>query len=495
MHISRFPFPFRPTFAGVVLAVFTLASARLGAADVPIPNGTFDDGTIEGWTAAWGTTPDLEASTLDRDGKPTSGSLKVSATYFDPTSTSWQQAVITVPIAETNISLAYTHVNVDVKIDPSSIPTGGGNYGFFEIKTPTGTQIGGINLTGTEWAHISFPIAASIGTLNGLIFQLGSSSMKGLIIYNLDNLTFTPRTEAPPPPTLKLAKGQAGLTLQHSGAGQYDRHNIYTADNSTLGWSDSATPTTYEFTLLSFPNATDYNGFQAHLFLVPGSPGTGNSPDWNEPTLIFLDVKANANGSANAVFRWKANSPNGNTPIYAAGLSNVNSATVTGTWKVTATQNSHFTVTAPDGATTTVDFDAETAAAFAGPIRLYLGVQGNNLNNIGQGARVGGIKISQGATVLLEDNFSGDALDDTKWTVNSPAGGVLFVTAADAGYLASWSLPDDGFVLQWASSLKAPVTWTDSTVTAVNVGVRKQASIPKSALPPGSEAYFRLRAP
>lgn len=461
--------------------------------DVVVAN--FDGGSIEGWIATWGTAPELEASTLDHEGRKTSGSLKVSAPYFDPTITSWQQAVITVPFAETNISQAYTHVNVDVKIDPSSIPTGGGNYGLFEIKTPSGTTVGGATLTTTEWTHLSFEITPSIGTVNGFIFQLGAGDMKGPVTYNLDNLTFSVRTEAPPPPTLQLAKAAAGLTLVHTASDQYGRHNIFTTDNSTLGWSDSATPTTYEFTLLSFPSAVDHNGFQAHLFLVPGTPGTETGPDWNEPNMIFLDVKANAAG-ANAVFRWKTNQANGNSQLYAGGLSNVNSATVTGTWKVTATKDSHFTVTAPDGATTTVDFDAETAALFAGPIRVYVGVQGNNPNNIGQSARIGGVKISQGATVLLADNFTGDALDETKWTVNAAAGGVQYLTAADAGYLVTWGLPDDGYVLQWAGSLKVPVTWTDSTATPVNVGpLRKQASIPKSELPPGSEAYFRLRAP
>src|SRR6185503_15854714 len=97
-----------------------------------------------------------------------------------------------------------------------------------------------------------------------------------------------------------------------------------------------------------FPDAATYPGFQAHIFLVPGSPGTETGPDWNEPTLIFMDIKAGANNTGNATFRIKTEQPNGNSELYVAGLTTVNSASILGTWTLTG-KGSVFTMTAPDG--------------------------------------------------------------------------------------------------------------------------------------------------
>jgi hypothetical protein len=461
----------------------------------------FDDGNVDGWTAAWGTTPEVTFGLLDRQGRQTSGSLRVAANYFTPQAT-WQQAVLSISYPSTNISAAFTHVNVDVRIDPTSTPTVNGDYGLFEFKTPSGTPtIGGIRLTNTDWTHLSLPIAPGIGSLNGFIVQLGDDDMVGPITYNLDNLTWTVRTAPPPPPTLSIEKAAGGLSLVHTASDIYGRHNIYSADSSALGFYNEFDPVSYSVTLASFPNAATYGGFQAHVFLVPGGGGTETSPDWNQANIIFLDIKASANGSGNCTFRWKTNQANGNSQLYVATAPVVNSASVLGAWKLTVTGNTHFVMTAPDGTITPFDLSAEAAAFFAGPLRFYAGVQGNNANNIGQRARIGGVKIAKGASeelVLLEDTFAGEALDTAKWVENATAGGVQFLRAADAGFLITWGLPDDGYALQWRDSLgeDAFLNWTPVSATPYTLGpLRRQVHVPPAELLDFAQAFFRLARP
>jgi len=496
----------RPTLAALILAAFALGSVSLSAGEVPIDN--FDDGNIDGWAQMWGTTPDLTYDALDREGLETSGSLRVAANYFDPNITTWQQAVITIPLTPpVNAAAGYTQINVSVKVDPSSTLNGNNHYGLFEIKRPDGTAIGGATLTHTEWTNLSFAITATPNneSLASLIFQLGWGSMRGPVIYNLDNLSWTERLAPPPPPTLSLEKAEGGLNLVHTSENQYGRHNIYTLDDTILGFynaGESVAAVSYSFTLLSYPSAAAYPGFQTHMFLVPGSP-TVPDPDWTQPNVIYFDVGAGPNGSGNGTFRWKTNQAGGNSQLYVGGLPVVNSASVLGTWTVTIEYGTNVTLRAPDGASTSFVFDPEAAALFAGPIRVYIGVQGDSNANRGRRARLGGVKIVQTSIfqdelVLLEDNFPGDALDTAKWVEVSGTsgalvpGGVQLIPPAEAGWLVSWGQPDTGFILQSAANLTPPIGWNDVTVTPITAGLLRQAHISKSQLPEGNQAYFQM---
>ncbi|HXJ55327.1 MAG TPA: hypothetical protein VNU68_01565 [Verrucomicrobiae bacterium] len=458
----------------------------------------FDDGNVDGWSATWQTAPELTYSTLDRYERETSGSLRVAATYFDPNRTDWQQAVITLPFpTPIDAAALYTEINLDVRVDPASMLNRDNNYGYFEVKRPDASVIGaGVNLTGNDWTHLSFPIAPADHQLGGILLQLGSGSFTGPVIYNLDNVSWTKRLAPPPPPTLSLARAEGGLNLVHTSSDQYGRHNIYSLDSSGLGFYNQIDPVSYSFTLDSFPSAAEAPNFQAHMFLVPGGPGTETSPDWNEPTLLFLDVRAGANGAGSATLRWKANQPGGNSQLYAGGLPVVNSSTVLGTWTVTASGNTHFDVRAPDGAMTSLDLASDVAALFEGQIRVYVGVQGNSPNNIGQRARLGAIKIysetpAQEVTVLLEDDFTTDELDLSKWVINAAPGGVQMLPASEAGWLVTWTLPDDGFVLEWSTDLGDLALWNPSATVPISVGpLKRQAHIPPSELPPDSPSTF-----
>jgi hypothetical protein len=100
--------------------------------------------------------------------------------------------------------------------------------------------------------------------------------------------------------------------------------------------------------------------------------------------------------------------------------------------------------------------------------------------------------------VLLEDNFSGDALDTTKWVANAAAGGVQFLRPADAGFLLTWGLPDEGYVLQWKDSLgdDSFLPWTGVSAVPYTLGpLRRQVHVPPAELLDFGRAFFRLLKP
>jgi hypothetical protein len=453
----------------------------------------FNDGNVDGWTATWGTAPEVTYDPLDRYGRQTSGSLRVAAPYFDPNRTDWQQAVVMISLPEPlDAAQLYTQLHLDIRVDPSSALTRDNNYGYFEAKRPNGERIGtGINLVGNDWTNLTFDVTPGDIGLTAILFQLGSGNFTGPVTYNVDNVSWTKRYAPPPPPTLSLSRAEGGLNLVHTSSDQYGRHNIYTLDNSTLGFYNSVEPVTYSFEIDSMPSPTEAANFQFHMFLVPGAPGGETAPDWNEPTLLFLDVRAAANGGGSATLRWKANQANGNSQLYAGGLPVVTSTRVLGTWSVTASGNTHFVVTAPDGATAALDLTSEVAALFEGPIRVYYGVQGNSPNNIGQRARLGSAKIYSETVVFLEDDFSAPELDLGKWVVNASPGGVQMVPASEAGWVVTWTLPDDGFGLQWTTEIEEFALWNPSSAVPIAVGpLKRQANVPPSELPPDAPMIF-----
>jgi len=149
------------------------------------------------WSATWGTAPAVEFSAQNAGGGTAgSGSLKVSADYFTPADNGWEQMVITRNFGAPVTGSQFVAVSVRIRVDPASVPGTGGNYGYFELKRPDGTAIGGVNLAGTEWTELSFNLAPTEGALTGIVIQLGAGDFQGPVSYYLDNFTF----KAPPAP-------------------------------------------------------------------------------------------------------------------------------------------------------------------------------------------------------------------------------------------------------------------------------------------------------
>ena len=180
----------------------------------------FDNGNVDGWSATWGTSPELTFGQQNSGKSTTSGSLRVAADYFTPEDNGWEQMVIMRTFETPVVGSDYASVSVDVKVDPSSVATAGGQYGYFELKRPNGTAMGGVNLTSTNWTTVTFKIAPTEGTLNGIIIQNGNGGFRGPIVYYLDNFVFTKAVGSAAPPKVMLTRStSSGLRLYASAPG------------------------------------------------------------------------------------------------------------------------------------------------------------------------------------------------------------------------------------------------------------------------------------
>jgi len=476
----------------------------------------------ENWSQSGSTvTSDL----LDFYGRPTSGSMTLSNNFASPSG--YSQAVFTLGLpAPVNAIEEYSSINLDVKVDPISTPRTAGDYGFLEVilrdtsswtwvstGPTTGPNAGtGVHLTGTDWQHITMPLRGG-GDVRAITLKLGENNLPGPVVLHVDNITWTRADAPPPPPTLSISRvTDNGFYLVANSSYQYERTGIRTLkDDATMdamSFVDKTAPMTYSFDLLSFPSNPPNDGFQAHIFLVPYI-ARDNLPDWTETNIIYLDIKANANGGGNATFRWKTNDFGNSTDasghgIYAPGLSNLTASTVLGTWGITVTDKTNFTVTGPGGATMTVTLPTEVTDRFwtdkdAGlaTLNVFFGVQANAEKNIAQRARIGGARVKEGSTVLVEDTFQGPALDDTKWVPAAPAQSIQFVSEPE--FHIGWSLPDNGFTGWESSTSLTTPNWSAldlSAFTPLQLGpAKKEITVKNSEMPalPAGENQFYLR--
>ncbi|MGH8248285.1 MAG: hypothetical protein ACREUU_17830, partial [Gammaproteobacteria bacterium] len=393
----------------------------------------------------------------------------------------------------TNAETFFSHINMDVKVDPGSTPRAAGDYGAFEIIFRNG---GGwtwnsritVPLNGTGWTHVSAPVGAPADAVHHLTLKVGQNALLGPVIYNIDNVTWTESATPPPPPTMSIRPAKPGLNLIGSAAGQYDRQSIYspTAITSWVGGFDDLT---FSMTINDAPGTANPN-FQAHMFILQGGPSSDTIPDWTQPTLIFIQIVNNANGTATAYFRSKINQPSGNSQFWAPNTPSVTGPSMQGAWSVAFFPDTNVCLTAQNGATNCFGIPAETAAAFPGGLTAYFGIMPNSPENIGKGVSLSHVKVSSAGTSILEDDFPGPELDLTKWVVSAadPAG-VKLLTPDTAGVWVSWTVPDTGFFLQSALHL-APLIWSGPMITPIGLTSR-QAHVPKDT-PSAEQGYFRL---
>lgn len=446
--------------------------------------------------------------TVDADADAGSGSQKIIVGFNLATFAGDNQFAAYGSFASTIDARAYTNLTFDVRFDPASPSRPAGDYGWLEFGLgPTDfsqIQLGalGVPTSAGNWYRISVPLDPTVAKMDSIgrfwvkIWSGGGDGMTGTTTLWVDNVTLNAnRDVAPPaPPTLAIQKATSGLQLFASQAGaQYSRQNIYTVSSTGYSWVGAAGPVTYSVTLANYPDAS-HSGFQTHLFLVPGSglPTWENSVDYNQPNVIFLDIGNNADGTAYASFRYKTNQPSGNSMIYGAGtLGGIGSPTPNGTWSVTFTGNTAITLTAPNGATTSLEMPAEAAAMFADPLHVYVGAQPNQLSNIGQSVSVTHVQVT-GVATPIDDTFSAGALDPAVWQISAgDAAGVLTVPTGYS-YWLDWSLPDDGFVFEYLVGDLVTSIWQPLTgmTTPVQVGSRRRALLPSSLSPFEGEGYF-----
>src|SRR6266498_3060677 len=285
----------------VIAGACMLGLSGSQAGEVVINN--FDDPSeATGWYwENWSSPSELGFdATLNAGAGTTLGSLRVT-NNFPNNPGGYSQAVISVNLgADVDAETLYSNISLDVKLDPSSYPrVNGTSYGGIEIIFRNGpdwtwNSLGSYELTraDTNWHHVSFPVKAPGDKVHHLTLKLGQNNLTNTVIYNVDNIRWT-EAAVVVPPVMAVEKTKPGLNLLAASPGQYDRQNIKSV-SSSFGWVGSG-PVSFSMSIRDFPNGGTHAGHQAHMYLSPGVTGNEDAPDWNEPTCIIFEVKADAN--------------------------------------------------------------------------------------------------------------------------------------------------------------------------------------------------------
>jgi hypothetical protein len=310
-----------------------------------------------------------------------------------------------------------------------------------------------------------------------------------------------------------------GLNLSSSFAAgnqpEYQRTSIKLQNRFGGGWVGQSN-VTYSFTITNFPSAATYPGYQAHIFVTTGA-GNNSSLDYGESNVVWLNVQANADGTAFANFRYKIYEPQANTnmfgpeyiqtpPLSSAGtLIALGAPTVLGTWSMTFNQDTNVTVRGPGGVSTNFNLRADVPVPFVDPLNFVFGAQPNGSNNVGQVVVLADASITNEGTgvALVSDNFMLDnSLDTTTtWSLLAQAPNSVQLFGNDPGQkIVQWTLPDTGFGLQTTTNLANPGSWTTLSGNEANSGFpavlysvsgNRVAIVPSANLGP-NQNFFRL---
>lgn len=484
----------------------------IGAETIIYPFNDSSESTFSRWWGSAIQTYEHDAA-VDVDADANSGSQKIIVNFDLAAFAGDNQFASQFNFSSTIDARGYTNLTFDIRFDPTSPSRATGDYGFLEFGLgPTDFSqiaLGAATVPTSEgnWHRVSVALDPTTPKMDSIarfwikIWSGGADGFTGTSTIWVDNVTLNANQDvAPPPsPTIGIETAAPGLRLFASQPGaQFGRQNIYTVASTGYSWVGAATPVTYSLTLANYPDGS-HAGFQTHLFLVPGSglPTWLSSPDWNEPNLVFLDIGNAADGTGFASFRYKTNLPNGNSMTYGEGtLATVGSPSPNGTWSLTFNNDTDGTLTAPGGATVSFSLPAEAAAKFADPLHLYVGSQPNQIANIGQSVRVSRFQVT-GVSTPIEDEFAGP-LDAAIWQIaaGDPAGIVTVPGGFD--YWLNWTLPDDGFSVEFAPGNLADGIWLPVTglTTPVQIGGRKWALLPNDLQPfPGEGFFYRMSKP
>jgi len=283
---------------------------------------------------------------------------------------------------------------------------------------------------------------------------------------------------------------------------QYQRQNIQTVTSNAYSWmgngSGGVGTVTYALTITNFPGST-YSNFQAHVILVPytdGSLPTEPNPDWAESAVIYLDIENQADGSATAQFRYKVGAPAANTDSLVTVTNSSSAGGALGKWSMTLTNDdagyiSYATITAPggDAATTNLPF-AYGITYFVNPMTVYIGVQPDLTNNIGQQAIFSNFQIISNGVPLLNDSFTSIGLDSSTWALAAEDPNGVLQISPSAAFLLTWNVPDTGYRLISNGSL-SNTTWQTSLLPKSLYKGRRIVVLPSST----TNQFFRLSNP
>lgn len=501
------------------LAAIAIAGSAMGAfAQNTNPTNTFDTASsTASFVQWWGTATMTWDGLNDAANDPLSGSVQYVAPFVGA---GGEQFMTHNTIANRwgwdggfiLDATTYTNFSFDIKVDPSSPLTPGGNYGNLEVgytvngwgTTYLPTYV--IPASATNWTHVDRPLNPTMGNINtvvGSFFKMWSNGAHtNTLTFNIDNVKFSKPFVAPviPPPTVGIEPVKATgvqITMDQDGQ-QWQRDAI--ASPSAAGnclWNGfGATPVTYSFTISDFPDVATHPDFEAHMFLVNGDTvGVGDQTyggcDWNAADIAIVTIQSGG-GGFNAQFQMKTNRPN-NNPLndVTNRPASIHTSTILGTWSLTFTHNTNVTLSGPGGVSTNFVIGEDAVLNNFSPAVSFIqfGFHKQDGANDGHNNGISGT-ISQiqktGGDFVFNDTFNGAAYD-SNYAWRKTSGTAVNHVPSGSKWWVNWTKPYSGFYLQTAASVTGP--WTDSPN-----GITFQNSPKAYAALPGTagNSYFRM---
>jgi hypothetical protein len=518
---------FRPAVAALAFA-WAACQGRAQTANDLIVN-QFDDGTVGGWAANYGSVPiTLEFDpNEDRGPGASPGALKVTVnfdlcTYLGSNQRDWERTINpTVDLTK------YTKLHFSVKVDPSSSHMsdwGAGALGNLRPHIRLASWGGDSNL-GSDNGGVVFVPASNYGqwvdyaynidqTINNLAtrqamgvwgFDMWSGwgtcaapiGQTNTVVFWLDNIWFEANTNTapPPPPVLTLEKsGPSGVEIiMDDKSDQWQRNAIVTpAGNNYIWTGQGGYPVTYSCTITNFPDQVAHPGFEAHMYIVNGDTAgsgdaNGGAPDYVSPDVFLFRVE-NITGGVRAQIQWKTNDANANSPNVPAL---VTAPSAIGTWSVTFSDATHGTMSGPGMSPTnfTLPDDAVlnnfTPASSFVQFGMFKNDGANDGHNNGANGTFSRAQITA-PNFSIDDSFTGPTLSSSNaWRVTS-ASAVQHIPPGSQ-WLVDWTLPATAFNLESATKITGP--WAPAVATRTYQGSGSMhALIPFSS---ANETYFR----
>jgi hypothetical protein len=495
----------------------------------------FDDGTLQGWAGNYGNAPYVFEFDPNEDRGPgaSPGAMKVTIDFnlcADPVQNQrdWEKA-----LGEVLDLTRYTALHFSVKVDPSSSRLsdwGAGALGGLRPHIRLSDWGGDSNLgsnpdnvwVGSDaygnWVDYTYPIDQTLNNqatrqamgVWGFDMWSGWGSCAApightnTVIFWMDNIWFelNTNTAPPPPPTMALEKaGPPGVQITMDNIGdQWQRDAIVTPSGTgPYHWTAQGTyPVSYSMTIADFPSPASHPGFEAHMYLINQDTSNGNETyggaDWNVPDIFILRIENGAN-DVSATIQWKTNLPNANPP---AGALNNPAVAITpsavGTWTVTFNDPTNGVLTGPGSTATNFTLPEEAVINNFSPSTSFIqfGIFKNDGPNDGHNNDIHGTYsrvMFDGQLSPFDDSFNGSTLTDLYAWRTTSASAVQHIPAGIA-WLATWTVPAQGFTLEGAGSITGP--WTTVALTkSYQSGGKVHGLVSQSALPAGSSAFFR----
>ena len=317
-------------------------------------------------------------------------------------------------------------------------------------------SITNVPITTSGWQHLVIPISPTINLPDCVAFGVydwyntTAATPPAHVEFWMDNIVLTARNTVIPPPTVSLSiPPHAGLAFD-SGAGEGGARGAIDTigDVRWAGLVSASAPVTYSMSIGWVPDSAVYSNYEAHIFLAP-SPGVGG-PDWNLRDVGYLQVVNNNNGSATARMMWKTNEANGNTMLYAGGtLGYLDAPTMLGTWSISFTSDTDFTLRGPGGVSTNMSLPTDWVTSFntaGGATYAYFGGGPNGTANAGQPLFLSNVAVSGGLNqYAFTNDFLSLPLDTNTWAL---LGNETFLVPPAKGWWVGWTLPAANFSLR-----------------------------------------------